>query len=275
MKKITLTLPIFLLTLLGTFAQNSNFIGTFINATNSVSIQFKRVGDEYHGTLATVGASFAIRATGSGNRIRGEFYGLDGPVDFEANLKGLSMSVRATGFNEPFYKYSDQHNLGNFNLTNFMKDNSGASANEVFRLPTTPQTTQNFNGGFSELNNQSLSNIISGSQLAYSQRTSYVNDSMASSTTYVNFCNNGTFSINMDGSFNVESEYGDDAQEASNNTNSGTWQLVNYKGRPAVYLQYYNGQTSLTPFKEIDVRKGRWRLGNTQYALQRNKVRCN
>nr|WP_293295318.1 hypothetical protein [Allomuricauda sp.] len=274
MKKIALSLFVFLFALSSISAQSSNFVGTFVNGTNSISIQFKRVGDEYHGMLAAVGASFAIRATGSGTRISGEIFGLDGPVDFEATLNGLNMSVRATGFNEPFYKYSDLQNLGNYDLTPFMKDNRKISKNDTFRIPPSPTTEPISTGQYPELNNQGLWNIIAGSQLVYYQRTSYVNDSMASSITYVNFCGNGTFSINTDGSFSVEGNYGN-AQGISSGSNGGRWQLVDYQGQPAVQLQYYDGQTSINPFNENNVRQGIWRIGNTQYALQRNKVRCN
>ena len=276
MKKIALTLIAIVLAGFSSFGQSSNFIGTFINGSNSISIQFKRVGDEYHGMLAAVGTSFAIRATGSFNSISGEIYGLDGPVDFEATLDGTNMSVRATGYNEPFYKYSDLHNLGNFDLTPYMKNNSGIAGTNTNTQRTVTTPPQNNNTSeYPELNNQGLLNIIAGSQLVFYQRTSYVNDSMASSITYVNFCANGTFTMNTDGSFSVEGNYGGNAQGASNGNNSGTWQLVSYQGQPAVYLQYYNGDTSLNPFNENEVRQGRWRRGNTQYELQRNKDRCN
>lgn len=276
MKKIALSLIVILCTIFSSFGQTSDFVGTFVNGSNSISIQFKRVGDEYHGMLAAVGASFAIRATGSFNNISGEIYGLDGPVDFEATLSGTNMTVRATGYNEPFYKYSDLHNLGNFDLTPYMKDNSGVAGTVINTQRTGPPPPQNNNtSGYPELNNQGLLNIVAGSQLVFYQRTSYVNDSMASSITYVNFCPDGTFSMNTDGSFSVEGYYGGNAQGASYGNNSGTWQLVSYQGQPAVYLQYYNGDTSLNPFNENEVRQGRWRRGNTQYALQRNKVRCN
>ena len=274
MKKITLLFSILVLTVFAAFGQSSNFVGTFINTSESISIQFKRVGDEYHGMLAAVGASFAIRATGTDTRLNGQIYGLDGPVPFEANLSGVQMSVRATGYNEPFYKYSDLHNLGSFDLTPYMRDNSGVSGNTINGTPNPPSPV-NTDGQYPELDNQGLLNIISGSQLVFYQRTSYVNDSMASSITYVNFCANGTFSMNTDGSFSVEGDYGGNAQVASYGNSSGTWQLVSYQGSPAVYLQYYNGDTSINPFNENEVRQGRWRRGNTQYALQRNKVRCN
>ncbi|MEC8830859.1 MAG: hypothetical protein VX772_00720, partial [Bacteroidota bacterium] len=268
MKKIILTILVSVCAIMNSIAQSSNFTGTFINGTNSISIQFKRVGDEYHGMLAAVGASFAIRATGAGNRINGEIYGLDGPVDFEATLSGTNMSVRATGYNEPFYKYSDMHNLGSFDLTPYMRDNSGVTANT--NQTYNPPTPQNNNTSqYPTLDNQGLFNIISGSQLVFYQRTSYVNDSMASSITYVNFCSNGTFTMNTDGSFSVEGYYGGNAQGASYGSNSGTWQLISHQGKPAVFMKYYNGETSVNVFNENELRQGRWRRGNTQYALQR------
>jgi len=276
MKKITLSLITILLAGLPSLAQSADFVGTFVNNTNSISIQFKRVGDEYHGMLVAVGASFAIRATGSGSSMNGEMYGLDGPIGFEATLNGINMSVRAKGYNEPFSKYSDLHNLGSFDLTPYMKGNSGVVGNNTSIQANIPPPTQNnLLSEYPVLNNQSLFNVISGSQLVFYQRTSYVNDNMASSITYVNFCDNGTFSMNTDGSFSVEGDYGGNAQGASHGNNSGTWQLVSYQGQPAVYLQYYNGDTSLNNFNENEVRQGRWRRNNTQYILQRNKVRCN
>ncbi|MHA7830069.1 MAG: hypothetical protein ACX93O_03145 [Flagellimonas sp.] len=276
MKKIVLTLTTILLSGWSVLGQSADFVGTFINGSNSISIQFKRVGDEYHGMLAAVGASFAIRATGSMNKINGELYGLDGPMDFEATLSGNNMRVRATGYNEPFYKYSDLHNLGSFDLTPYMKINTGIVGNNTGMQSAIPPPTQNnLSTQYPELDNQGLLNIIAGSQLVFYERTSYVNDNMASSITYVNFCANGIFAMNTDGSFSIEGNYGGNVQGASYGNNSGTWQLVSYQGQPAVYLKYYNGDTSLNPFNENEVRQGRWRRGNTQYALQRNKVRCN
>ncbi|WP_108244142.1 hypothetical protein [Muricauda brasiliensis] len=274
MKKFTLTLTVTMLSIFSCFGQSSDFVGTFVNGSNSISIQFKRVGDEYHGLLAAVGASFAIRATGSFNKINGEIYGLEGPMGFEATLTGTKMKVRATGYNGPFYKYSDLHNLGGFDLTSYMKDNS-KPVNTINTQLTEMSPTEIVNDQYPELDNQGLLNIISGSQLVFYQRTSNVNDSMASSITYVNLCNNGTFSMNMDGSFIMEGDYGGNSQGVSGGNSSGTWQLVSYQGQPAIYLQYYNGDTSLNPFNENEVRQGRWQRGNTQYALQRNKVRCN
>ncbi|MCR9227107.1 MAG: hypothetical protein NXH90_06800 [Flavobacteriaceae bacterium] len=274
MKKIALTLIAIIVSVFSCLGQSSDFVGTFVNGSNSISIQFKRVGDEYHGMLAAVGASFAIRATGSFNKLNGKIYGLEGPVDFEATLNGTDMKVRATGYNEPFYKYSDLHNLGGFDLTSYMKDNSGP-ANIVNTELTEVSPAETVNDQYPELDNQNFVNIISGSQLVFYQRTSYVNDSMASAITYINFCANGTFSMNMDGSFSVGSDYDGNAQGASYDNNSGIWQLVSYQGRPAVHLKYFNGNTSINVFNENEVRQGRWQHGNTQYALQRNKVRCN
>jgi len=273
MKKILLTLITILLSEMSAFSQSSDFVGTFVNGSNTISIQFKRVGDEYHGMLAAVGASFAIRATGSFGNITGEIYGLEGPTDFEATLNGTEMKVRATGYNEPFYKYSDLHNLGSFDLTPYMKSNRSITENNA--LQPIGQPTQYNTEEYPKLNNEALFNMVAGSQLVFYQRGSSANNNIASSITYVNFCPNGTFALNTDGSYSVEGDYGETVYGASYANNSGTWQLVSYQGQPALYLQYYNGDTSINPFKENELRQGRWRRAKTQYALQRNKVRCN
>jgi hypothetical protein len=116
--------------------------------------------------------------------------------------------------------------------------------------------------------------MIAGSQLVYYNRTSYVNDNVASSITYVNFCANGRFTLNYDGSFSVEGYYGDNAQGASYGQNSGRWELVTYQGVPVVYMMYDNGQNSLNPVDKQKLIQGRWREGNRQFAIQRNKAVC-
>jgi hypothetical protein len=51
--------------------------------------------------------------------------------------------------------------------------------------------------------------------------------------------------------------------------------LVSVQDQPAVYLSYYNGNTSINPVVKQNLINGRWKIGNTQYSIQRNKVRCN
>lgn len=80
------------------------------------------------------------------------------------------------------------HNLGSFDLTPYMKTNPGVVGNNTGMQAAIPlQTQNNLPNQYSELDNQGLHNIIAGSQLVFYERTSYVNDSMASSITYVNF----------------------------------------------------------------------------------------
>lgn len=261
-------------------AQSADFTGTFMNTTNNISIQFKQVGDEIHGIMATAGTSFALRAVQSGNNLEGQIFGMNGPIDFGAQLNGTTMALTAVGYNEAYYKYSNQHSLGDFDLTAYMVDygNVGNQQN----LPgndagrNAPSNSNSaLTSPYPDLNNQEVFTIVAGSQLVFYQRTSYVNDNTASSITYVNFCANGSFTINYDGSFSLEGNYGGNAHGASQGSNSGLWRLVSYQGQPAVYLQYYNGESNVNPFNINDIKQGRWRRGNTQYALQRNKVDCN
>ena len=283
--RIQIPITLFLLLVMMTAtAQTASFIGTFMNNSNNVSLQFKEVENEVHGMLATMGASFAIRAEQSGDQLQGKIYGLNGPIDFSAQLNGTNMTFSGAGYNESFYKYSDQHGLDNYDLTPYMVDYGNAnnpqnssnnnSGNEDYRSGQS-NNNPNISSPYPDLNNQEVYAIVAGSQLVFYQRTSYLNDSNASSITYMNFCANGTFTINYDGSFSVEGNYGGNVHGASNGSNSGLWKLVSYQGQPAVYLQYYNGQSNVNPFNIENIRQGRWRIGNTQYALQRNKVYCN
>ncbi|RIV68866.1 hypothetical protein [Flagellimonas aequoris] len=278
MKTKTLTLLAAFFASFCTFSQSPSIEGTFLNSNSSISIQFKQMGDEYHGMLATAGASFAIRAEQSANRLTGKIFGLNGPIDFTAQLGERQMLFAATGYNETFYKYSDEHNLAGYDLTPYMVDygtGTGQNSNSNAPQAKSPSAQNGLKSPYPDLNNQEVYNIVSGSQLVYYQRTSYVNDNTGSSITYVNFCSNGTFTINYDGSFSVEGDYGGNVHGASRGSNSGYWKLVSYQGQPAVYLLYYNGQSNVNPFNINDVKQGRWRRGNTQYALQRNKVSCN
>lgn len=280
--KFRLYIPIvLLLTGISIHAQTADFTGTFMNQDNSVSLQFKRVGDEIHGMMATERTSFALRAIQSANNLQGQIFGMNGPIDFGAQLNGASMALTAVGLNEIFFKTSYQHSLGEFDLTPYMVDYGRTGS--VNNIPGIDTTAGNIlaNGDlvvtspYPDLNNQEVFTIVAGSQLVFYQRTSYVNDNTASSITYMNFCANGTFTINYDGSFSVEGDYGGNAKGVTSGSNSGFWKLVSYQGQPAVYLQYYSGESNVNPFNINDIKQGRWRRGNTQYDLQRNKVFCN
>ncbi|MCU4165063.1 hypothetical protein [Carboxylicivirga caseinilyticus] len=279
----TLTLLTVLLISLVMNAQTSSFEGTFMNNSNNISLQFKKMDKDYHGMLSTAGTNFAMKAQLNNNQLVGTIYGMNGPFDFTATLQGTNLTLNSAGSNESFYKLADVHYIANLDLTPYMVDFSQKYANNQNQysgseqLQQNNQTATNNNTQYQTQNNQNqeLLNLISGSQLVYYQRTSYVSDNLASSITYVNFCPNGRFSINYDGSFSVSGNYGGYAGGASSSHETGTWKLITYEGQPAVFLQYDNGETSTNVYNINYLKAGRWRIGNTQYALVRNKVRCN
>ena len=129
------------------------------------------------------------------------------------------------------------------------------------------------NSGDYEGEQRMIFDQIAGSQLVFYTRTAYLNDSKASSITYVNFCGDGRFNLNYDGSFSVEGDYGN-AQGASNGSNYGTWQVDLFQGNPIVTLFFADGTKSVNPVNKANLQAGRWRVGNTQYAIQRNKAVC-
>nr|WP_321410727.1 hypothetical protein [uncultured Carboxylicivirga sp.] len=279
----TLTLLTALLISLVMNAQTSSFEGTFMNNSNNISLQFKKMDKEYHGMLSTAGTNFAIKAQLNNNQLVGTIYGMNGPFGFTATLQGTNLTLNSVGSNESFYKLADVHYIANLDLTPYMVDFSQTYANNQNQysgseqLQQNNQTAKNNNTQYQTQNNQNqeVLNLISGSQLVYYQRSSYVSDNLASSITYVNFCPNGRFSINYDGSFSVSGNYGGYAGGASSSRETGTWKLITYEGQPAVFLQYDNGETSTNVYNINYLKSGRWKIGNTQYALVRNKVRCN
>lgn len=273
-------------------SQSNPYIGTFINASQTITLQFKQEGKDVHGIFATQGTSLAIKATVNGQKMSGTIYGYEGPVEFNASMSPNGYTFTSPGYSEMYFKMSDQHMLAGMDLTPFMVDlrqskgtatsptedydygysqTSRGNASEEYQVRTGRNTTPS---PYPALNDRELQNLIGGSQVVYYTRTSYVNSNTASSITYVNFCANGTFTRNTDGSFMVEGYYGDNAQGASRSQHSGTWELVRYKGQPAVWMSFYNGQTSVNPINKASLQQGRWRIGNTQYAIQRNKVGC-
>jgi len=274
--------------------QSNPFEGTFLNSSQTITLQFKTEGSEIHGLFAAQGTSFAMKATQTGQQISGEIYGLEGPVPFTAFLGPNGLTFQSTGYSEEYFKMSEQHMLTGVDLTPFMIDLRKASPDAS--RPTQPNYDYSYsqhnrseasesyqtypspgagpNCPYPVYDDPNLLSLIQGSQLVYYTRTSYVSSNTASSITYINFCGSGTFTRNTDGSFMVEGSYGDNAQGASRSRNSGTWKLIEYQGQPAVWMGFYNGETSINPVDRSKLQAGRWRIGNTQFALQRNKVRC-
>lgn len=274
-------------------AQSDPFVGTFVNYSNTISLRIKPMENEYHGLLQTNQANFAMKGTVSESKMTGTIYAVNGPVDFTAQLQNNQIVLSAFGYTDNFYLFNLNHSLDNVDLTQYMNnstnqpDHTVDNSSEDFDYSYSQhdrgyaseeyKTYPNANpksSPYPALNDPELKRLIAGSQVVYYTRTSYVNDNVASSITYVNFCANGKFKINYDGSFSVEGSYGGNAQGATYGQNSGNWQLVNYQNKPAVFLAFNNGNTSINPIDKARVQQGRWRIGNTQYAIQRNKVNC-
>ncbi len=281
------------------FSQSNSFTGTFANY--SMSLQLKPMGNEYHGMLTAMGSSFALKGKVQNNQLTGTLYGLNGPVAFTAGFSNGMLALSSGGYTENLVLISTEHNLQQMDLTPYMTDarqqqnqnqqyqgqqNAGTGdfnhsysahneGNATERYSSSNQASpNNARSPYTPLNDQQILNIVKGAQLVYYTRTSYLNDNTASTITYVNFCANGTFSINYDGSFMVEGSYGGNAQGASYGQSSGRWELVNYQGQPALYMMFNDGTSTVNPFNRQNVIDGRWRIGNTQYALVRNKVHC-
>jgi len=268
-------------------AQSSFQTGTFVNTDQTITLQLKEVDDEYHGLLTAFGSNFVLKGTNQGNQLTGVIYATDGPANFTASSQNKSIVVQALGYTETFSLYSTEHSLAEVDLTTYMQGTpTGQSqdfdysysqysrGNASEQKQYYPNQSQQVQSPYPALNDQQLFNLVAGCQLVIYNRTSYLTDNSASSITYVNYCPNGTFVITYDSSFNVEGAYGGNAQGASYGQNSGSWKLVSYQGQPAVFLAFNNGTSNVYPINMQLVRQGRWRNGNTQYAIQRGGAQC-
>lgn len=122
---------------------------------------------------------------------------------------------------------------------------------------------------------QDIVNLIAGSQLVYYTSNSILSDNHHSSITYVNFCANGTYWLNYDGSFSVHGNTGGSVYGGSNGQSRGTWKVVDYQGQPYLHTVAQDGTSNYYPVYKHLILQGSWKVGNTKYAVQRNKVFCN
>ncbi len=263
------------------------FVGTFSLSGAGVIAQIKPVDSGYQGVLQSAEGLFAFDATRvSETRIAGTVFG-GTPVAFSAQKSLIGLTVESEGQRYEYTRISSEHQLADVDLTPYLKP-AGASAasgdydysytqadpglaSERMTRPGQTGAAPTTAGG---LNDPGLRSQIAGSQLVYYQRTSYLNDSNASSITYVNFCPNGSFSVTYEGSFSVEGSYGGNAQGANHGQRSGNWQLTGSSASPKLLMAYGNGAVETYPIDRNRLHQGRWRTGNTQYAIQRGGAIC-
>lgn len=238
--------------------QAGNIEGFYASADYSMGLRLRAMGgNELHGTYQTADGVFALKATVRSGTIKGTLYTDAQNYPFEGSASASGVTLTSSAGTYPFFKVSNDHGLAGTDLTPYFKE----------KKPTTGGI------GTAGSGNGEVFNLVAGSQLVYYQRTSYVNDNTASSITYVNFCRDGRFNLNYDGGFSVEGG-GGNAQGASYGSNFGTWKVSEQGGVPYVTLTFANGQQTSNAVNVNYLRQGRWRIGNTQYALVRNKVNC-
>ncbi|UOY06594.1 hypothetical protein L0P88_22060 [Muricauda sp. SCSIO 64092] len=247
--------------------QNSSFTGTFITPNGAVGLQLKAVGSELHGLLVSTEGMYALKAENTATTINGTVFTNIGNYNFSGQAIQGGLNLVSEGVNYTFYQTSTQHELDAMDLTPYFTDGTATSTEETTDSPTSKD--MNYTGEAKE-----LFNYIAGSQLVFYQRTSIFNDSTASSITYVNFCADGRFSLNYDGGFSVEGRYGGNAHGVTRGKNYGTWHLERRQGAMVGVLNFADGTQSVYTINKNYLAQGRWRIGNTQYALARNKAVC-
>ncbi len=246
------------------YAQSASEItGAFSTADYSLGLRLREQSeDRYEGTLQSAQGVFALQLVREGDGLKGTVYTGTVSYPFQGTVSPSGLTLTSEAGTYQFYLVQKDHGLQGVDLSSYFTQTSAA---ENTRASPGPQAAQGSKGEVFEL--------VAGSQLVFYQRTSYVNDNTASSITYVNFCRDGRFSLNYDGGFRVIAS-GGNAQGANYGSRSGTWRVDVQGEVPYVTLIYGNGQRQSNPVNVQYLRQGRWRIGNTQYALVRNKVSC-
>ncbi|MEM9647201.1 MAG: hypothetical protein AAF969_01890 [Bacteroidota bacterium] len=269
MRSSTVYYPIGLLLLVlsffhqNAFAQDQRFTGTFVSTDQQLTAQVKYEDDQYQGVVNSGGNLFAFRGEMMGGVIQGELFTGTATIPYVTSAIAGGISVSAQGNIIEYYQTSPGHDLANVDLTPyFISSSSGnpSGNNDPVSMDR---------GSYPE-----LTNYIAGSQLVYYQRSSLVLDDTASSLTYVNFCGDGTFNVSTEASYSVEGRYGGNAHGASNGSYVGTWRVEQVQGAPSLTVNFANGQYNTYPINMGYLNAGRWRIGNTQYAIQRHKAVC-
>lgn len=263
-------------------AQKDSYVGTFNNSSYTISLQMKAVPGGYHGVVQSAEGLFAVSAQKTGQQLVGVIYTETGNIDFRVVPQYGKLAVSALGKTEWYHQSSTSHQLAGIDLSPYMTSSGNSpdynhSYSQHNGNATETRTTyqrQQGNNNPNASGDTQLFQLIAGSQLAVYSSTSIFNDANASSLTFVNFCSNGRFSINYDGSFSVRGNYGGNAQGASNGKRSGNWTLLSSANGPQLQLQYGNGQIENYPVYKNYLLQGSWRVGNTKYAIQRNKAVC-
>nr|WP_298995096.1 hypothetical protein [uncultured Allomuricauda sp.] len=124
-----------------------------------------------------------------------------------------------------------------------------------------------------------LKEYIDNGQLVIYTESSVVLDSSSSAITYVDFCEDGTYYYDYEGSFNVKgtqntSNRNNRASGAGVAKNSGSWQVLEHQN--AFYLEVTDafGQKTYYPINIQNLAAGKWKQGNTTYVFAPKKGRC-
>lgn len=128
-------------------------------------------------------------------------------------------------------------------------------------------------------NIEKLKDYISGGQLVIYSEASYLSDTMASAVTYVDFCPNGHYYYNYDGSYTVKgtentTNRNNRANGAGVTNNSGQWQVLEQQNAYYLEIKDVYGQTNYYPINIQHLMKGKWESGNVTYVFAPTNGAC-
>ncbi len=124
---------------------------------------------------------------------------------------------------------------------------------------------------------QQLREYVKNGQLVYFTKSTPLMN--GSEITYVNFCSDGTFTLNYDGSMMVKGSQGTSSENnrvygASVGNNAGTWNIVQNMGMLYLEATTQSGNVSYHPINIQHLTSGKWVVGRTTYVFAPNKAEC-
>ena len=129
---------------------------------------------------------------------------------------------------------------------------------------------RNVDGGASDL---------AGARIFWVYSPSIFSGATGGSSGYIHICQDNVFHRSSEGSVSIGGEY--DSQTGANDSwagvaqksaNFGRWTVE--QGANGPLLALYNNDGGSQKFLLSGVRQGRWKIGRTQYAVERGKASC-
>ncbi|MEM7484195.1 MAG: hypothetical protein AAF348_03210 [Bacteroidota bacterium] len=124
-----------------------------------------------------------------------------------------------------------------------------------------------------------LKEYIKNGQLVVYSESSILLDSNSSSITYVDFCPDGNYYLNYEGSYTVRGTQNTSNRDnrgygAGTSASSGTWDIIMNMNAFYLAAKDQSGGVNYYPININNLLSGKWKVGNTTYVFAQNHAKC-